>query len=50
MLLESILIFFILLAVLSYLKFYNLQKESPFSARWWFWLLLVGFSCACAVG
>lgn len=50
MLLESILIFFILLAVLSYLKFYNLQKESPFSARWWFWLLLVGFSCSCAVG
>nr|XP_056716346.1 protein O-mannosyl-transferase 1 [Euleptes europaea] len=48
MLLESVLIFFILLGVLSYLKFYNLQ--SPFSARWWFWLCLSGVSCACAVG
>ncbi|XP_061459847.1 protein O-mannosyl-transferase 1 isoform X1 [Rhineura floridana] len=50
MLLESILIFFILLAVLSYLKFYNSQKQSPFSARWWLWLLLTGFCCSCAVG
>ncbi|CAI5794184.1 protein O-mannosyl-transferase 1 isoform X1 [Podarcis lilfordi] len=50
MLLESILIFFILLAVLSYLKFYNSQKQSPFSARWWFWLLLTGLCCSCAVG
>ncbi|XP_063000987.1 protein O-mannosyl-transferase 1 isoform X3 [Elgaria multicarinata webbii] len=50
MLLESILIFFILLAVLSYLKFYNSQKQSSFSARWWFWLLLAGFCCSCAVG
>ncbi|XP_053229417.1 protein O-mannosyl-transferase 1 isoform X2 [Podarcis raffonei] len=50
MLLESILIFFILLAVLSYLKFYNSQKESPFSARWWFWLLLTGLCCSCAIG
>nr|XP_028571097.1 protein O-mannosyl-transferase 1 isoform X1 [Podarcis muralis] len=50
MLLESILIFFILLAVLSYLKFYNLQKQSPFSARWWFWLLLTGLCCSCAIG
>ncbi|XP_039201115.1 protein O-mannosyl-transferase 1 isoform X3 [Crotalus tigris] len=50
MLLESILIFFILLAVLSYLKFHNSQKQSPFSARWWLWLLLTGVSCSCAVG
>uniref|UniRef100_A0A8D0HI81 Protein O-mannosyl-transferase 1 n=1 Tax=Sphenodon punctatus TaxID=8508 RepID=A0A8D0HI81_SPHPU len=50
MLLESVLIFFILLAVLSYLKFYNSQKYSPFSARWWFWLLLTGVACSCAVG
>ncbi|XP_058015641.1 protein O-mannosyl-transferase 1 isoform X6 [Ahaetulla prasina] len=50
MLLESILIFFILLAVLSYLKFHNTQKQSPFSARWWLWLLLTGVSCSCAVG
>ncbi|XP_077163180.1 protein O-mannosyl-transferase 1 isoform X1 [Paroedura picta] len=50
MLLESVLIFFILLGVLSYLKFSNLQRHSPFSARWWFWLCLTGVSCACAVG
>uniref|UniRef100_A0A669QPV9 dolichyl-phosphate-mannose--protein mannosyltransferase n=2 Tax=Phasianus colchicus TaxID=9054 RepID=A0A669QPV9_PHACC len=50
MLLESILIFFILLAVLSYLKFYNLQRHSSFSGRWWFWLLLSGVACSCAVG
>ncbi|XP_054853790.1 protein O-mannosyl-transferase 1 [Eublepharis macularius] len=50
MLLESVLIFFILLGVLSYLKFYNLQRQSPFSSRWWFWLFLTGFSCSCAIG
>ncbi|XP_068771443.1 protein O-mannosyl-transferase 1 isoform X6 [Struthio camelus] len=50
MLLESILIFFILLAVLSYLKFYNLQSHSSFSGSWWFWLLLTGVACSCAVG
>ncbi|KAM6184051.1 protein O-mannosyl-transferase 1 isoform 1-T4 [Erethizon dorsatum] len=50
MLLESPLIFFNLLAVLSYLKFFNSQKHSPFSPRWWFWLLLTGVACACAVG
>uniref|UniRef100_A0A8C0GFQ0 Protein O-mannosyl-transferase 1 n=1 Tax=Chelonoidis abingdonii TaxID=106734 RepID=A0A8C0GFQ0_CHEAB len=50
MLLESVLIFFILLAILSYLKFYNLQKCSPFTAGWWFWLLLTGVACSCAVG
>ncbi|XP_062815111.1 protein O-mannosyl-transferase 1 isoform X7 [Anolis carolinensis] len=48
MLLESVLIFFILLALLSYLKFHN--SQSPFSARWWFWLLLTGLCCSCAVG
>ncbi|XP_042334681.1 protein O-mannosyl-transferase 1 [Sceloporus undulatus] len=48
MLLESVLIFFILSAVLSYLKFYN--SLSPFSGRWWLWLLLTGFCCSCAVG
>ncbi|XP_059684640.1 protein O-mannosyl-transferase 1 isoform X2 [Gavia stellata] len=50
MLLEAILIFFILLAVLSYLKFYNLQRHSSFSGSWWFWLLLTGVACSCAVG
>ncbi|XP_005408420.1 PREDICTED: protein O-mannosyl-transferase 1 isoform X1 [Chinchilla lanigera] len=50
MLLESPLIFFNLLAVLSYLKFFNSQKQSPFCLRWWFWLMLTGVACACAVG
>ncbi|XP_077823599.1 protein O-mannosyl-transferase 1 isoform X9 [Macaca mulatta] len=50
MLLESVLIFFNLLAVLSYLKFFNCQKHSPFSLSWWFWLTLTGVACSCAVG
>ncbi|XP_062063327.1 protein O-mannosyl-transferase 1 isoform X3 [Lepus europaeus] len=50
MLLESLLIFFNLLAVLSYLKFSNSQKHSPFSPAWWFWLTLTGVACSCAVG
>ncbi|XP_075041363.1 protein O-mannosyl-transferase 1 isoform X2 [Mixophyes fleayi] len=50
MLLESVLIFFILLAVLSYLKFHSYQQMSPFSVRWWFWLILTGVSCSLAVG
>ncbi|XP_058380317.1 protein O-mannosyl-transferase 1 isoform X5 [Diceros bicornis minor] len=50
MLLESVLIFFNLLAVLSYLKFSNSQKHRPFSPSWWFWLALTGVACSCAVG
>uniref|UniRef100_A0A8C0Q4K1 Dolichyl-phosphate-mannose--protein mannosyltransferase n=1 Tax=Canis lupus familiaris TaxID=9615 RepID=A0A8C0Q4K1_CANLF len=50
MLLESVLIFFNLLAVLSYLKFSNSQKHRPFSLSWWFWLMLTGVACSCAVG
>ncbi|KAM3911343.1 protein O-mannosyl-transferase 1 isoform 1-T2 [Leptodactylus fuscus] len=49
-LLESFLIFFILLAILSYLKFHNYQQTSPFCTRWWLWLVLTGVSCSCAVG
>lgn len=49
MLLESVLIFFNLLAVLSYLKF-NSQKHRPFSPSWWLWLTLTGVACSCAVG
>ncbi|XP_014718905.1 protein O-mannosyl-transferase 1 isoform X1 [Equus asinus] len=50
MLLESVLIFFNLLAVLSYLKLCNSQKHGPFSLSWWFWLTLTGVACSCAVG
>uniref|UniRef100_A0A665W790 Protein O-mannosyl-transferase 1 n=1 Tax=Echeneis naucrates TaxID=173247 RepID=A0A665W790_ECHNA len=47
MLLESVLIFFVLLAFLSYLRFHNAPNSSwsRFS-----WLLLSGASCAAAVG
>ncbi|XP_068105015.1 protein O-mannosyl-transferase 1 [Hyperolius riggenbachi] len=50
MLLEPVLIFFILLAFLSYLKFQNCQQDSPFSLSWWSWLLLTGVACAFAAG
>ncbi|KAM3868389.1 protein O-mannosyl-transferase 1 [Diretmus argenteus] len=47
MLLESVLIFFLLLAFFSYLRFYNAPNSS-----WsrYCWLLLSGASCAGAVG
>ncbi|KAL2079813.1 hypothetical protein ACEWY4_025557 [Coilia grayii] len=47
MLLESILIFFLLLAVVSYLRFCNAPRCS--SVRW-AWLALSGVASACAVG
>ncbi|KAI1900506.1 hypothetical protein AGOR_G00050630 [Albula goreensis] len=48
MLLESPLIFFLLLAILSYLRFQNsMSLSSPFK---WVWLVLSGICCACAVG
>ncbi|KAM4662658.1 protein O-mannosyl-transferase 1 [Discoglossus pictus] len=49
-LLESVLIFFVLLAFLSYLRFTSCQQSRPFSVQWWFWLLLTGVSCSFAVG
>uniref|UniRef100_A0A0E9WE34 ArnT-like N-terminal domain-containing protein n=1 Tax=Anguilla anguilla TaxID=7936 RepID=A0A0E9WE34_ANGAN len=48
MLLESVLIFFLLLAIMSYLRFHNAQRLS--SPHKWAWLVLSGISCACAVG
>lgn len=47
MLLESILIFFVLLAFFSYMRFHNAYRSSCFS---YCWLLLSGVSCAAAVG
>ncbi|KAI4898339.1 hypothetical protein NFI96_024570, partial [Prochilodus magdalenae] len=47
MLLESVLIFFLLLAVVSYLRFYNAPKSSLCR---WPWLFLSGASCGFAVG
>ncbi|XP_036398526.1 protein O-mannosyl-transferase 2 [Megalops cyprinoides] len=48
-LLDPILMFFIMSSVLSMVKF-NLQRERPFSAPWWLWLLLTGTSLAGALG
>lgn len=47
MLLESILIFFLLLAVVSYLRFANTPRGS--STRW-IWLALSGVASSCAIG
>ncbi|XP_062873997.1 protein O-mannosyl-transferase 1 [Trichomycterus rosablanca] len=47
MLLESVLIFFLLLAVVSYLRFHNASNSS---VSRWLWLILCGASCAFAVG
>uniref|UniRef100_A0AAQ6INT2 Protein O-mannosyl-transferase 1 n=1 Tax=Anabas testudineus TaxID=64144 RepID=A0AAQ6INT2_ANATE len=47
MLLESVLIFFVLLAVFSYLRFHNAPSCSWFRYGW---LLLSGASCAAAIG
>ncbi|XP_034027321.1 protein O-mannosyl-transferase 1 [Thalassophryne amazonica] len=47
MLLESVLVFFVLLAFFSYLHFHNAPHSSWFR---FFWLLLAGASCAAAVG
>ncbi|XP_073807070.1 protein O-mannosyl-transferase 1 isoform X1 [Danio rerio] len=46
MLLESVLIFFLLLAVLSYLRFHK-ARNSSFK---WFWLVICGVSCAFGIG
>uniref|UniRef100_A0A671U1H6 Protein O-mannosyl-transferase 1 n=1 Tax=Sparus aurata TaxID=8175 RepID=A0A671U1H6_SPAAU len=46
MLLESVLIFFVLLAFFSYLRFHN----TPSSCFRYGWLILSGASCAAAVG
>ncbi|XP_059406116.1 protein O-mannosyl-transferase 1 isoform X2 [Carassius carassius] len=46
MLLESVLIFFLLLAVLSYLRFHKAHNSS----FRWFWLVTCGVSCACGIG
>ncbi|XP_036000139.1 protein O-mannosyl-transferase 1 [Fundulus heteroclitus] len=47
MLLESLLIFFVLLAFFSYLRFHNAPSRSWSGSGW---LLLSGVSCAAAVG
>uniref|UniRef100_A0A5F8HA49 Dolichyl-phosphate-mannose--protein mannosyltransferase n=1 Tax=Monodelphis domestica TaxID=13616 RepID=A0A5F8HA49_MONDO len=48
-LLDPILMFFIMAAMLSMVK-YNSYADRPFSAYWWFWLSLTGVSLAGALG
>ncbi|KAM6961295.1 protein O-mannosyl-transferase 2 [Aplochiton taeniatus] len=48
-LLDPILMFFIMGAVLSMVKF-NLQRYRPFSTPWWLWLVLTGVNLAGALG
>ncbi|CAO2587023.1 Protein O-mannosyl-transferase 2 [Lemmus lemmus] len=48
-LLDPILMFFIMAAMLSMVK-YNSCAHRPFSAPWWFWLSLTGISLAGALG
>ncbi|XP_029688613.1 protein O-mannosyl-transferase 2 isoform X2 [Takifugu rubripes] len=48
-LLDPILMFFIMAAVLSMVKF-NRQRHRPFSVPWWLWLVLTGVSLAGALG
>ncbi|CAL1575225.1 unnamed protein product [Knipowitschia caucasica] len=48
-LLDPILMFFIMAAVLSMVKFHQ-QTHCPFSSSWWLWLGLTGVSLAGALG
>ncbi|CAI9567265.1 unnamed protein product [Staurois parvus] len=48
-LLDPILMFFIMAAVLSMVKF-NACSGRPFSTLWWWWLILTGVSLAGALG
>ncbi|KAF9952125.1 hypothetical protein BGZ70_000719, partial [Mortierella alpina] len=44
-LLDSMLVFFMVCSIYSYVKFYKL-RNSPFSVRWWSWLIATGVSIA----
>ncbi|CAN9502212.1 unnamed protein product [Ophioblennius macclurei] len=48
-LLDPVLMFFIMAAVLSTVNF-NQQRRRPFSAPWWLWLVLTGVNLAGALG
>uniref|UniRef100_A0A3Q0RGF7 Protein O-mannosyl-transferase 2 n=1 Tax=Amphilophus citrinellus TaxID=61819 RepID=A0A3Q0RGF7_AMPCI len=48
-LLDPILMFFIMAAVLSMVKF-NQQRYRSFTASWWLWLVLIGINLAGALG
>ncbi|KAG0210827.1 hypothetical protein BGX31_001807, partial [Mortierella sp. GBA43] len=44
-LLDSMLVFFMVCSIYSYVRFYK-TRNNPFSARWWTWLLATGVSIA----
>lgn len=46
-LMEGMLLFFMALAILSFLKF-RFIYHGDFSLHWWFWLTVTGFSFTCA--
>jgi len=47
-LLDATLIFFMALAVLSYIRFYKL-RDIPFTRKWWKWLILTGINLSCVI-
>ncbi|SCU84749.1 LANO_0C02278g1_1 [Lachancea nothofagi CBS 11611] len=47
-LLDSMLLFFTVLAVYCFVMFHN-QRSKPFSRKWWKWLLLTGLSLGCSI-
>ncbi|KAJ1730153.1 Dolichyl-phosphate-mannose--protein mannosyltransferase 4 [Coemansia biformis] len=47
-LLDNIMIFFMLAAVYSYIRFFKLRYR-PFGVKWWAWLLSTGTMLGCAV-
>ncbi|KAJ3036664.1 hypothetical protein HDV00_002488 [Rhizophlyctis rosea] len=48
-LLDSMLTFFAILSVYTWVKFYK-QRHVPFTFKWWFWLSMTGVSLALTTG
>ncbi|KAF9191570.1 hypothetical protein BGZ51_007133 [Haplosporangium sp. Z 767] len=44
-LLDSMLVFFMVCSIYSYIRFYK-TRNNPFSVRWWFWLVSTGVAIA----
>ena len=47
-LLDAVLVLSMALSILCYVRFYKL-RHSPFSRKWWKWLLLTGLSLSCVI-
>ncbi|KAJ3336198.1 hypothetical protein HDU93_003464 [Gonapodya sp. JEL0774] len=48
-LLDSALIFFITSSAYSWVRFF-IERNDPFSMKWWLWMLATGLSLGCAMG